>query len=131
MSEAADGTQGIRRQRLSGISEVSIPTSLKVVKIYEELNRVLSGRVDFNTFISKVAESFRQKLLNDVYSLWSTATADDFGGVTYFPTAGAYDEEELLDLIAQPWLLRQVLRYSGCRDSAAPQDWFYRVYARR
>ena len=100
MSEAADGTQGIRRQRLSGISEVSIPTSLKVVKIYEELNRVLSGRVDFNTFISKVAESFRQKLLNDVYSLWSTATADDFGGVTYFPTAGAYDEEELLDLIA-------------------------------
>ena len=30
----------------------------------------------------------------------STATADDFGGVTYFPTAGAYDEEELLDLIA-------------------------------
>ena len=100
VSEAADGTQGIRRQRLSGISEVSIPTSLKVVKIYEELNRVLSGRVDFNTFISKVAESFRQKLLNDVYSLWSTATADDFGGVTYFPTAGAYDEEELLDLIA-------------------------------
>ena len=35
VSEAADGTQGIRRQRLSGISETSIPTSLKVVKIYE------------------------------------------------------------------------------------------------
>ncbi len=100
VSEAADGTQGIRRQRLSGISEVSIPTSLKVVKIYEELNRVLSGRVDFNHFINKVAESFRQKLLNDVYTLWSSATAQDFGGVTYFPTAGAYDEDELLELIA-------------------------------
>ena len=62
VSEAADGTQGIRRQRLGGFSEVSIPTSLKVVKIYEELNRVLSGRVDFNHFINKVAESFRQKL---------------------------------------------------------------------
>ena len=100
VSEAADGTQGIRRQRLGGFSEVSIPTSLKVVKIYEELNRVLSGRVDFNHFINKVAESFRQKLLNDVYALWSNASAQDFGGVTYFPAAGAYDEDELLDLIA-------------------------------
>lgn len=100
VAEAADGTQGIRRQRLGGSSETSIPTSLKVVKIYEELNRVLSGRVDFNYFINKVAESFRQKLLNDVYALWSGATADQLGGATYFPAAGAYDEEELLDLIA-------------------------------
>lgn len=100
VAEAADGTQGIRRQRLGGSSETSIPTSLKVVKIYEELNRVLSGRVDFNYFINKVAESFRQKLLNDVYALWSGATADQLGGTTYFPAAGTYDEEELLDLIA-------------------------------
>ena len=100
VAEAADGTQGIRRQRLGGTSEVSIPTSLKVVKIYDEMNRVLSGRVDFNTFINKVAESFRQQLLNDIYTLWSGVTATDFGGVTYFPTAGAYDEDELLDLIA-------------------------------
>ena len=100
VSEAADGTQGIRRQRLGGAKETSIPTSLKAVRIYEELNRVLSGRVDFNYFINKVAESFRQKLLNDVYGLWSGATAADLGGVTYFPTAGTYDEEALLDLIA-------------------------------
>lgn len=100
VSEATDGTQGIRRQRLGGTQEVSIPTSLKVVKIYDELNRVLSGRVDFNYFINKVSESFRQKLLNDIYTLWSNATATDFGGVTYFPTAGAYDEDELLELIA-------------------------------
>nr|DAJ43030.1 MAG TPA: capsid protein [Caudoviricetes sp.] len=100
VSEAADGTQGIRRQRLGGAKETSIPTSLKAVRIYEELNRVLSGRVDFNDFINKVAESFRQKLLNDVYGLWSGATAADLGGVTYFPTAGTYDEEALLDLIA-------------------------------
>lgn len=61
VSDAADGTQGIRRQRLSGVSEVSIPTSLKVVKIYEELNRVLSGRVDFNTFINKVSRVLPQE----------------------------------------------------------------------
>ena len=64
VADAADGTQGIRRQRLGGATETSIPTSLKVVKIYEELNRVLAGRVDFNQFIDKVADSFRKKLLD-------------------------------------------------------------------
>ena len=100
VSDAADGTQGIRRQRLGGQSKTSIPTTFKVVKIYEELNRVLSGQVDFNKFIQTVAESFRKKLLDDIYALWSTATATDFGGAVYFPAAGNYDEDELLDVIA-------------------------------
>ena len=100
VADAADGTQGIRRQRLGGMSETSIPTSFKVVKIYEELNRVLSGQVDFNRFIQKVSESFQKKILDDIYSLWISATADDFGGTTYCPAAGAYDEDTLLDLIS-------------------------------
>lgn len=100
VSDAADGTQGIRRQRLGGQSTTSIPTTFKVVKIYEELNRVLSGQVDFNKFIQTVAESFRKKLLDDIYALWSTATSADFGGAVYFPVAGNYDEDALLDVIA-------------------------------
>ncbi len=100
VAEAADGTQGIRRQRLGGTTETAIPTSLKVVRIYEELNRVLAGRVDFNTFINKVAESFRQKMLNDIYALWSGATYQELGGIEYYPEAGEYDEDELLDLIS-------------------------------
>lgn len=100
VADAADGTQGIRRQRLTGSTETTIPTTFKVVRIYEELNRVLSNRVDFNHLITKVGESFRQKLLNDIYTLWSGVTADQLGGNTYFPVAGAYDEDALLDLIA-------------------------------
>lgn len=100
VADTADGTQGVRRQRLGGVTEASIPTTLKTVRIYEELNRVLAGRVDFNEMINKVAESFRQKLLNDIYALWSGATAADFGGNAYFPTAGTYDEDALLDVIA-------------------------------
>ena len=100
VSDAADGTQGIRRQRLGGQSSTNIPTTFKVVKIYEELNRVLSGQVDFNKFIQKVAESFRKRLLDDIYSLWNAATANDFGGAVYFPAAGNYDEDALLDVIA-------------------------------
>lgn len=100
VSEAADGTQAVRRQRLGGTNEVVIPTTLKTVRIYEELNRVLAGRVDFNQMIDKVAKSFRQKLLNDVYNAWAGATAADLGGVTYFPAAGSYDPTTLLKLIA-------------------------------
>lgn len=100
VADAADGTQGIRRQRIGHSTETSIPTSPKYVRIYEELNRVLSGRVDFNEFIDKVAESFRKRLLDDVYALWTNATAAQLGGVVYFPEAGAYDEDELLDLIS-------------------------------
>ena len=100
VAKIADGTQGVRRQRLGGYSEVTIPTTLRAVRIYEEFNRVLSGRVDFNQFITKVAESFRQELLNDIYTLWISATSDQFGGTTYFPAAGSYDEDALLDLIA-------------------------------
>lgn len=99
VSEIAQGTQGIRRQRLTGEEAVSIPTSVKAVRIYEELNRVLSGRVDFNEMIDKVAESFRQQLMNDIYSVWDGVTSDQLGGVTYFPAAGSYSEEDLLDLI--------------------------------
>ncbi len=100
VADIAEGTQSIRRQRLGGANEVSIPTVLKAVRIYEELNRVLAGRVDFNEMIARVGKSFRAQLLNDVYSLWISATADQMGGNTYFPAAGAYDEDDLLELIA-------------------------------
>lgn len=100
VDESADGTQAIRRQRLSGSEEISIPTTVKSVKFYEELGRVLAGRVDFNVFIDRVAESFRQKILNDIYSLWAGLTASDYRGVTYFSTKGSYDEDALLDLIS-------------------------------
>lgn len=100
VADVAEGTQGIRRQRLAGVTSTPIPTVPKAVRIYEELNRVLAGRVDFNKLIDKVDLSYRQKLLEDVYKLWSTAVAADFGGTTFFPAAGSYNEGTLLTLIA-------------------------------
>lgn len=99
VAKAADGTQAIRRQRLGGVKETKIETQLRIVRIYEELNRILAGRVDFNTFVNKVAESFRRQMLDDVYALWSAASAADMGGATYFPAAGAYNEASMLNLI--------------------------------
>jgi len=100
VADIANGTQGIRRQRIGAAAPAPIQTSRKAVRIYEELDRVLSGRVDFNALINKVSESFRRKILDDIYSLWVNATAADLGGVAYFPAAGSYDEDTLLDVIS-------------------------------
>jgi len=99
VARAADGTQAIRRQRLGGVSETKIDTEMHIVRIYEELNRILAGRVDFNTFVNKVSESFRKQMLDEIYALWSNATATQMGGTTYFPAAGTYNESALLTLI--------------------------------
>lgn len=100
VSKAADGTQGIRRQRIGGVTTTSIPTTLHTVKIYEELSRVLAGEVDFNKFINKVAESVAKNLLDEVYAVFAGLTADQLGGAAYYvDTAGAYSEGTLLDMV--------------------------------
>ena len=100
VDEVANGTQALRRQRLGGVNEISIPTSMKMVRIYEELNRILAGRVDFNHMIDLVGKSFSQRMLNDIYSLWSGATSAEFGADYFVTAANNFDEDELLDLIA-------------------------------
>lgn len=100
IDEVANGTQALRRQRLGGANEVSIPTSMKMVRIYEELNRVLAGRVDFNHMISLVGKSFTHKMLNDVYGLWAGATQADFGAEYFVTATNNFDEDDLLDIIA-------------------------------
>lgn len=99
VDDTAEGTQAVRRQRIAGEYEVSIPTLMRTVRIYEELNRILAGRVDFNHLIDLVAESFRQKILNDAYTLWHDVTDEQLGGSVY-SSAGTYDEDEILDIIA-------------------------------
>lgn len=100
VSEAADGTQGIRRQRIGDVKQVPIDTTVKIVRIYEDLNRVLSGAIDFNEMIDKVGKSFLQKLLLDAYDLWKAAAVADLGTGNVTVSAGAYDESTLLDMIA-------------------------------
>ena len=100
VSEIADGTQAIRRQRLLGETDVTITPTVHAVRIYEELSRVLAGRVDFNHMIDVVAQSFTQQALNDAYTLWANATAADLGGSVYFPAASnVFSLDTLLSVV--------------------------------
>ena len=55
VADAAAGVKGVRRQRIDESTSVNVKTSMKIARVYEELNRLLSGRIDFNQFVDKVA----------------------------------------------------------------------------
>ena len=96
VSDVAEGTQGIRRQRLNGAQTVRINTQLKVIKIYEELNRVLSGRIDFNDFIARISKSFANKAKEDIYA----AFKGSFSSLPpTFAQSGSFTEDGLLTLV--------------------------------
>lgn len=100
ISEVAYGSRGLRRQRVGGRSVMTVPTKLHGVRIYEPLRRLLAKRTDFNQFITRVSESYRQNILNDIYTFYSGLTANEMGS-TYFPnaTAGSYSEAATLDVV--------------------------------
>lgn len=96
ISEIADGTQSLRRQRLDVGTNVSITTSWKGIKIYEHLSRLLSGRVDFNEMLQALDKAFRLKINDDVYTAFTGA----FSGLPAgFTASGSFDEDSMLDVI--------------------------------
>ena len=91
----ANGTQGIRRQRLIGGQKVTLTPVNKAIKIYEELILILSGRIDWVEFVNRVAKSFERefyasvaKQLNNLSTARFTVTA-----------SGSPTESGLLSLI--------------------------------
>lgn len=99
VSEIANGVFTPRRQRIGEKTAVTVKTTAHAVRVYEEMNRVLSGRIDWNTFVEKVAEAFRQQLFNDIYTTFAGITAETAGLNSTYVTAGTYSEEELLKLV--------------------------------
>jgi hypothetical protein len=99
VADASYGVSGIRRQRLGKMTKYNIDTTLKVVKVYEELKRLLAGRTDFNEFIAEVSRAFNEKIMNTTYTAFSGITSATTGlNSTYVPT-GTYTEDGLLDLV--------------------------------
>lgn len=96
VADIAEGTQGVRRQRLEAGNDITVNTQLHAIKIYEELNRVLAGRIDFNKFVDLVSKSFTKQELDEAYAafvgMFSKLQAP-------YVETGSYDEEKLLDLI--------------------------------
>ena len=96
VANVSRGNQALRRQRIEGGTHLRVPTTPKGIKIYEELDRVLSGRVDFNELIDKVARSFKQQIYADALTAFEAMAGTD---AVYFPTAGSFNEDNLIKII--------------------------------
>lgn len=99
VADAASGIRGVRRQRIADGETVTVKTSMKIVRVYEELGKLLAGRVDFNKFIDGVAKSFNKQILADAYKAISELSTETSGLNSTYVISGSYDEEELLELI--------------------------------
>lgn len=100
VADASYGVSGIRRQRLGAMEKYNVDTTLKVIKVYEELKRLLAGRTDFNTFIRKVGEAMQTKIMNDTYNAFKGVTETTRGLNSTYVKSGTYSEDTLLDLVA-------------------------------
>ena len=96
ISEIADGTSALRRQRIDVGTNISITTSWKGVRIYEHLSRILSGRVDFNEMLNNIEKAYRLKINDDIYTAFTNAFASL---PSTFNQSGSYDEDTLISLI--------------------------------
>ena len=96
VADIAEGTQGVRRQRIEGGTDITVTTQLHAVKIYEELNRVLSGRIDFNKLVDLVSRSFVKNELDSAYAAF-TGMFNKLQAP--YSESGSYDEEKLLTLV--------------------------------
>lgn len=94
----SDGNQNLLRQRVRGGEHITVPTQNYGVKIYEELDRFLSGNVDWNAMIQNVSYSFAVQVRDDVMK----AIIDNFpntGSEETATTVGADpSEREILEL---------------------------------
>lgn len=96
VSVVADGNGDIRRDRLDS-SEVTVRTKTYAVSVYEELHRILAGRVSFDRMIDIVARSYENKIQTDIYN--AVYNSYDQLNATYSAT-GTFTEATLNDLIS-------------------------------
>ena len=99
VAKIADSSTSIRRQRLNAGQYINIDTEMHAIKVYEELNRMLAGRVDFNTLVDRLTRSYTRDMRNQILAAFEGVTATTTGlNATYVKT-GTFSAATLRELI--------------------------------
>lgn len=99
VASVANGIQGVRRQRIVGGDTVKVPTEMKIVRVYENLGRLLAGRIDFNKFVDGVAKAFNEYIVSAAYAALAGITANTYNLNSTYVKSGSMDAEALLGLV--------------------------------
>lgn len=93
----AEGIASTLRQRINIGKTERVSTTLHTISCYEDVNRLLAGRIDIVQFIEKVRKSFEVEKLNAMHTAF-------VGSVSKIPATfketGSFVESKLLDIIA-------------------------------
>ena len=99
VASAANGIRDVRRQRIVGGDTVKVPTEMKIVRVYENLGRLLAGRIDFNKFVDGVAKAFKNQITESAYDAIEGLSAATYGLDGTYVISGSYNEGDLIALI--------------------------------
>jgi len=88
------GTQGVRRQRMLS-KKFSVETTTKAIKIYDEISRIASGRINWAKFVEKIGKSFD----NDRFNAVATAFSDITASGDYAEGGSSFSESDMIDLL--------------------------------
>lgn len=96
VAEVANGTLGIRRQRIFGDTTKTLTPIPHAVKVYEELQRLLAGRADWVDFVNAVSRSFildTNRAIANAFASIATTTPN------VIPETGSFSEASMVALI--------------------------------
>ncbi len=96
VAEVANGTLGIRRQRIFGDTTKTLTPIPHAVKVYEELQRLLAGRADWVDFVNAVSRSFildTNRAIANAFASIATTTPN------VISETGSFSEASMVGLI--------------------------------
>lgn len=97
VATVVNGNGSLRRQRLGDGQKIPVSVQPRAVKVYEEMHRFLSGRIDWAEMVNRVAKSFEVKLADEIYG----AIYNSYDNlVTPYKVSGTFSETDLTTLIA-------------------------------
>lgn len=100
VANIADGSTSIRRQRLNVGQYVTIETQMHAIKVYEELNRLMSGRADFSTLTDRLTRSFNREMRRMMLAALEGVTTSTTGLSETYVKSGSFSGATLRGLIA-------------------------------
>lgn len=96
VSTIAAGNASIRRQRALGGRTLTLTPQWRAIKIYEELDLILSGRIDWVKFVNRVSQSFIYEINLEIASAFTSI----FNNVAATErTNGTASEASMLNLV--------------------------------
>lgn len=99
VADAAAGIQGVRRQRIPEGEAATIKTTAKAVRVYEDVLRLMSGRVDFNEFVDMVGKAFTNQLALDALACLNNISASTAGLSDKYVKSGSFTTANMDEII--------------------------------